>query len=172
MKFIGNIHSKPTQKVGFVMKTNGYKGWLRVFHYEEASKLPEKGDYLLVNPEGKWVPFLIEDVSDSASLVKLKHLDSDESASFLAGCDILEFSDESLEMSSEPTGLEGYDLLDQNGVMKGTILQLIEMPGHEVLEIEFNKENLLVPFHDSLIIEIDDEKKIVWMNWPEGLDEL
>jgi ribosomal 30S subunit maturation factor RimM len=31
---------------------------------------------------------------------------------------------------------------------------------------------LLVPFHDSLIIEIDDEKKIVWMNWPEGLDEL
>jgi ribosomal 30S subunit maturation factor RimM len=46
------------------------------------------------------------------------------------------------------------------------------MPGHDVLEINCNNQEVLVPFHESLIIDIDDDARTIVLKWPEGLEEL
>jgi 16S rRNA processing protein RimM len=172
MYFIGNIHSKPTHKVGFVMKTNGFKGWMRIFLNTDATCIPQKGEFLFLNPEGKWVPFLIEDVSDSASLVKLRHIDTVTDANKYIGCDLVEFIDAENHQNIEDTGFRGYEVFDEKKILKGTVIQLINMPGHDVLEIDCNNQKVLVPFHESLIIDIDDDARTIVLKWPEGLEEL
>ena len=101
---VNNIHSKPTQKVGFVLKPHGYKG-----HLKFQSDFDIEDDFLLLEINQKFVPFEIEGINPQGSIIKLKGIDSETEASLLSGLSILAFSD---EVEREELDFEGYTLTD------------------------------------------------------------
>jgi len=167
-----NIHSKPTQKVGFVLKPHGYKGWLRIqIEQEEIEDIVFQSDFLFLELQDQWVPFKIEDYNPNIPAVKLFHLDSETDTTPLLGTSILLFSDlipEDLEQDS----FENYSIYDSDNCFKGVVVSEINLPGHVVLEIKLDSKVYMVPFHPDLVIEIDEETKVLKMKIAEGLVDL
>ena len=91
-----NIHSKPTSKVGFVLKTHGYKGFLKIVIDDEDF---EPNDFLLIEINQKFVPFQIESYNPQSDLIKLKGFDSDIAVQDFVSANILKMEEISEELT-------------------------------------------------------------------------
>jgi ribosomal 30S subunit maturation factor RimM len=167
-----NIHSKPTQKVGFVLKPHGYKGWLRIhIDEEEIEEIVFQSDFIYLELQNQWVPFKIEDYNPNIPAVKFFHLNSETDTTPLLGASILLFSDlipEDLNQQS----FESFKVFDSNDSFKGIVVSEVILPGHVVLEIELDSKVYMVPFHPDLVLQIDEESKVLKMKIAEGLEDL
>lgn len=159
-----NIHSKPTQKVGFVVKTHGFKGQLKLELDEDF--IPE--DFLLLAINQKFVPYQIESFNDQASIVKLKDIDNEEMASQLTGLDILDFIDEVLDA----VNYNQFELVNLQDNKSYQITNTIEMPSQILLEIRVEYKDVLIPLHQDLGLRIDEDEKKIYLNFPEGILDL
>ena len=68
--------------------------------------------------------------------------------------------------------LEGYSVFDMKGIRWGEVTS-IDMAGrNRLIEVNDGVNHIMVPFNDSIVVEIDEcEKKIV-LDPPEGLRDL
>jgi len=55
-----------------------------------------------------------------------------------------------------------------HGVL-GEIKEIIEYPQQEMAAIIIKEKEVLIPLNEQLILEIDEEKKLISMDLPEGL---
>ncbi|MEZ4805663.1 MAG: hypothetical protein R2852_09325 [Bacteroidia bacterium] len=69
-----NIHARPTRQVGFVLKTHGFNGQLKI-ELEDEYKLSE---FILLEINGKFVPFAIQSFNQTSGILKLSDFDSIE----------------------------------------------------------------------------------------------
>ncbi len=159
-----NIYSKPTKKVGFVLKTHGYKGYFKLVITDDEY-LPS--DYLLVGINEKFVPFKIESYNESSDLIKLKEFNNENEIHFLMSCAILDFEEQREDNSLNK--IIGYELTDINSKQSFVITNIDWIPNNPLIEIRNGFKDTLIPFHDDIIIEIDEEKQTVVANIPDGL---
>lgn len=167
------IHSKPTIPVGFVAKTHGVEGCIKVnWDNPESIEIPVEGGFLLLVLEGAWVPFLIEQVQ-AQSIYKLAWVQNVEHAQNLLGAEVHLFGD-ALPKESISTNalLEGFELHDQEGTYVGKIMSLEDYPGHQILEVMFQEQCILVPYHPDLIVHKDNSKRILQLIIPDQLLDL
>ena len=128
--------------------------------------------------EGRPVPFFISDLEYSgADILKLRFegYDSVGKISEFTGCRIFltdEINDDS-DKKADNQLLTGYQVFTQEKKLLGHISDIISNNGQWLLNVAAsNKKNLLIPFHEDLIISIDKKKKVVIMDIPEGLLEI
>ncbi len=150
--------------MGFVVKTHGYKGQLKI----EVDEEYEFQDFLLLSINQKFVPFEIENVNEQGFLIKLKNIDSEDKASELVGLDILEL----LELEKENSTYNNYSLVNLIDGVKYSITNTIELPSQILLEIRVNYKDILIPFHEDLGAKIDETNKTIYMNFPDGILDL
>jgi len=63
----------------------------------------------------------------------------------------------------------GYTLIDEHHGDLGKIEDVQEFPHQEMAFFHYNNKEKLVPLNDSLIIRVDKEKQIIYVDLPEGL---
>lgn len=167
MKHLGanNIHSKPTRKVGFVLKPHGFNGHLKIDLSDES----DLGEFLFLLLNDKFVPFQIEHFNVNANIVKLKGLDSIESVEGFVGTTIVILEQ---EPESERLDLNGYTLIDKVSGEKFEITGIVEMPGNILIEFRNKYKDHLLPFHEDIVESIDHENLIVYAVFPEGILDL
>ncbi|MCC6818675.1 MAG: hypothetical protein IT245_07280 [Bacteroidia bacterium] len=168
MKHLGanNIHSKPTSKVGFVLKTHGYSGHLRVEFHENDFDLK---DFILFLINDKFVPFRIESFNKNSGILKLKDFDSVDAVTQFLSLPIVELID--VVDSSLPNFI-GYNLHDSISGLEYPILNVIDMPGQTLLEFRCQYKDVLLPFHEDIISEINHDSKIIYATFPDGILDL
>ena len=172
-QIFGNIHSEPTQKVGFVVKTQGYKGAIKLnLETEEIESLLSEQEFLLLIKEGKWVPYLIEEFNPNNLVVKLADINSEEDAQKLIGHDVCLHNSILESIENSVFSFNGFVVLNQNKEKIGIVKDFIEMPGHSLLEVASENKDYLVPFHEDLIIEINEEKEYIILEIAEGLFDI
>lgn len=162
-----NIHLKPTQKVGFVLKSHGFSGQLKI-EIDNPEYTPK--DFILLLINDKFVPFKIESFNPQANILKLFGFNSVESVENLVALPIVQFvetSDLQIELN-----LVGYQLHDLISNQSFPITNVIEMPGHKLIEFRFNYKDGLLPFHEDIIAEINHENRCVYANFPDGILDL
>lgn len=159
-----NIHSKPTQKVGFVVKTHGFKGQLKLDLIE--GYIPK--DFLLLSINNKFVPYQIESLNEQANIVKLKDINNEDSANQFVGVDIVDFDDE-INNDIDYSQFKLVNLLDNKSYQ---ITNTIEMPSQILVEIRVEYKDVLIPLHQDLGLKIDEDKKQIYLNFPEGILDL
>jgi 16S rRNA processing protein RimM len=70
-------------------------------------------------------------------------------------------------------GLSGYKVYKIDNRLVGTIIDVIENPGQLLMNVRIKKDKeILIPLHEDLIIRIDNKKKIIKMDLPQGLIEI
>ena len=115
----------------------------------------------------------VEAIADDMALLTLEEIDSKEKITPLLKCNIqAREEDVSAEEPEDWEDLDGYLLIDKNEGIIGPIEELIEMPHQILAQLHYKGKEILVPMHDDLIIEIDDQQRRVTMNLPEGFFEI
>lgn len=89
------------------------------------------------------------------------------------GFDILIDRDEieDLEEGFYVFELIGYEVVDENDEFIGKVKAIEETGANDVIRIEREgKRDLLVPYVDAFVLEIEEETKKITIHWMEGLE--
>ncbi len=162
--------------LGRIIKVNGYEGAVIVKLEKIFTENIPRMESVFLEIEGKPVPFFISySEYNGADILKLKFegYDSAEKIKEFIGCNIFLTSNIIQKNQSETiTDLIHYKVM-HNGLLLGSVSDVIQNPGQLLLVVlsAYNKE-ILIPFHQHLIVNIDKRKKIIVMDIPEGLTEI
>jgi 16S rRNA processing protein RimM len=157
-------------KIGKVLKTHGYKGFLKIFIDAFYMDDFRAMNAIFVHD----LPYFIasrEINSESSAILSLEEIDSKEKAQALQGKEIFARTEDLTEILEEDVyaDLEGYSILDDKLGNIGVVEAIVELPHQHLAKISKDQKEILVPLNDALIVEIDDSEKIIRMNLPDGL---
>ena len=172
------IPKSDCEKIGFFKKTHGVRGEL-VLEFEPQYELSiENTDRYFVELDGLLVPFfLTEDgfryKTAETAILTFIGVETEKYAKRMVGNSVYLFKDEiQLDEESETDyRFSGFTLWDVALGEIGKIEQVDDYSGNIVFTVNYRGSELLVPFNDDFVHEIDVDKKIIRLNLPEGLVE-
>jgi len=164
------------EKIGFFRKTHGISGEL-VLEFESHFEFSvEEANRFFVELEGLLVPFLIKKEglrfrTANTAIVNLDFVESEKYAKRLVGksvylyiSEIIDEPDESLESQ-----FENYLLIDSKVGNIGMITHVEDFAGNIVLTVLYKGDELLIPYNDNLLVEVNEQQKTIELRLPEGL---
>ena len=123
---------------------------------------------------GQYSNHLIEllEISGEKSWIKFSGCDRREDAFHLSGLNILiprndfaALNDESLYLID----LIGYSVLDENRQNIGSVIDIMSLPAQNLIVVETNEKEVLIPFVDAHVSLFDKKKNILIVKDVEGL---
>jgi len=160
--------------IGYVAKPYGGNGTVLIALKALESKEFAKRNYVLLDIQQKLVPFFIEEcvLKNNNVYVKFCDIHSVEDAGKIAGLRIY-IEQSNADENDNAHALVSYSLFNAPNTFAGTITDVLEYPMQLLLEVETpHNTQILIPLVDEFIVEIDEEKRSITMNIPEGLLEL
>ncbi len=168
-------------KVGFVTKPKGLKGALRVSFEDFFTDylVEHELDFIFVNIKGQYAPFFIEKIDglDTHNVsIKFEDVENVKTAERLQNSSLYvdqDLVDKHMEVEEEEWAyLIGYTVLNQVGEMISKIEGIVYFPKHELLQLQYQNRELLLPIHEDMILHIDEDAKKIQMELPEGILDL
>lgn len=107
-------------------------------------------------------------------VLKFREYDSIEKAETLRNTDICVNESDAVELEDDEFfdwELEGCQVETIEGAKLGPVREILRTGGTEVLLIDGAEKELMVPFAESICIEVDIENKRIVVDPPEGLLE-
>ncbi len=156
--------------VGFIKKTHGFKGVVKI-HIENSKFTLNQKEPLMLEINKKPVPFFMEHISksDTEWQVKFEDIRSVEEADEIVGLSVFVESDENTIEEIWSPNAKGFKIIDKQLGPIGEVVQHIHKPGQDMLEVIFNSKTFYIPFVEEMIVDFDDEKQIIYTDLPEGL---
>lgn len=167
----------PSHKAGYLGKTYGTEGYLKVHILEGMEEYLLKSEFVFVDHNGQFVPYKIVNKDQASHLVlQLANHESKESAQDLVGLDIYldEWNLELEDLKGEETAAwVGWILLDHKGQEIGQITEIEEMPTQILATVLTHQENeVKIPLIEDWILDLDLEQQKLTIELPEGLLEI
>lgn len=169
-------------EIGKVGKPFGTEGLLRCFINARYLADFLESEVFFVRLTGQAVPFFIEGVEGDGEslLVQVEEMDDREEALKLSGKELylrmedLISDDRKTETASQQQYERwvGFRLKDQTLGELGQIESFIELPQQLLAILHYEGKEVMIPFQEKLILEINPSDKTVLMDLPEGLLEL
>ncbi len=167
------------EKVGFIRKTHGVQGEVILEfepHYEYSV---EEANRFFVELDGLLVPFFLEKdgfrfKTTNTAILNFEDVGSEEYAKRLVGMSVYIYQTEILDNHQQETiqsRFLDYMLSDEQLGELGRIEQIDDFAGNIVLTVNYRGNELLIPFNEDFLIELNDEQKTILMQLPEGLVE-
>ena len=161
-------------KIGRLGKPYGIRGEIS-FQFDDDIFDRVESEYLILDMDGILVPFFIEEYrfrKSSVAALKFQHIDSQERARELTGCDVFfpreMAEDDDMQMSW--AAIVGFELIDAtSGKTAGRIASVDDTTINILLELEDGK---LIPASEELITHIDTKKQQLFIKLPEGILDL
>ena len=161
--------------LGRLLKPHGIHGdMILKLNNLHPDDLPEMKS-IFIEIEGLIIPFFISqytDINESSILVGLDDIKSNEEAKKLIGCkiyitkDILDIPD-NLHLKSPD--LIGYVVIDRKHGNLGKITDFLNITDNPLFKVTGKGKELMIPAHSDIILKIDNKKKTVTTEVPEGL---
>lgn len=161
--------------VGSLLKTTGNKGEIILKFNNDLSDKILKLESILVEVDGKLVPFFIESLkkkSTTTVVVKIEGIDTELSSSEFINSKfyISEKQKDILEIEvSDFEDVKGYRVHDEKGNEIGTVLEFIDISQNPLLNLKTKNGEVVIPANDDLVIEVDDDEKLIVMIIPDGI---
>lgn len=170
-------------EIGTIVKVHGLKGEMNVSVSNPVFDEVKKCDFLVCQKDGIFVPFFIESYrwkGNASILLKFDDVDSVEAANNFCGetlyfdrkCFTAKEAKEYDAQIEEEQGLIGYHVQDVTLGDLGEITDINDLTANVLFIIDHDGEELMVPAAEDLIVEIDDDNKIITMDLPAGLVNL
>lgn len=164
-----------TEEIGYISKTHGLKGHV-ILRLNELINIDEeaiKSIFLDIN--GSQVPYFIEECrpNNTGYIVKLETIDTVDTSKKLIGKKAFALPDFILEEDESLKEFIGYSIIDTKLGNIGNIADVDEKTDNTIIKvIHPTGVEIILPFNDDFIIEIDDDLKTIEFNAPEGLIEM
>jgi 16S rRNA processing protein RimM len=158
------------REVGYFSKTHGLKGWLVLKQQTDFDI--ENTNALFVKTASGNAPHFVADVKETAGnlAVLLETVDNVDKAKVFLNKTIL--VDEKFILETDEENFNGYTIEFSGLAISGEIQGIIDMPGNSLFDVNIKGKQVLMPYTDDFIVEIDAKKKRIEYNAPEGLLDL
>lgn len=166
--------------IGYTKKAYGHSGELKFHIEEEYMEDFLANGHLFLSVQNKPLPFFIEGVRSGTDLiVKLEEVDTPAQAKELTSSEVfLREMDISTKPVKVDTGeftyemLVGFLLIDAERGEIGPITEVKEHKFQDLLIVNYEARELMIPLHEDLIESVDPEAKKITLRLAEGLLEL
>lgn len=163
-------------QLGKITKPFGYKGQVVFFLDVDCPDDYQGLDAVFVEVKNSLVPYFIKEIkiNGNKAVVTFEETTPDEAAA-LVGCRLFL----PLAMLPKLDGnrfyfheIIGWKVIDQEKGDIGTIASVIDYPAQALFQIMNNDKEILIPVIDQVIKKVDREKKIIFIEAPNGLIDL
>jgi 16S rRNA processing protein RimM len=163
-----------TQEIGYISKTHGLKGHV-ILRLNELVNIDENIKSIFLDLNGSQVPYFVEDCrpNNTGYIIKLETIDVVDTSKKLIGKKAFALSDFILEEDESLKEFIGYAIIDSKLGNIGNITDVDEKTDNAIIKvIHPSGVEIILPFNDDFIVEIDDDLKTIEFNAPEGLIEM
>lgn len=176
------IRKEDIVAIGKFQKTHALQGELNAI-VDVQEDYAEDDKPFIVDVDGIYVPFYIESIRPKGStsyLVKLAGVDSLEEAQqfvnkeiYAMRSDLIDYFETDGETFVDPDDIEGYEVVDSRLGDLGKVKEVNDATANVLLVVDTpDGDELLVPFVDEFVEEIDQDNKRIVVSLPEGLLEI
>ena len=159
-------------RVAQVLKSNGTDGELLLSFFDIAPEDMDLQEPVFIEFDGLPVPFYFESCTprgNNRALVRLTGVRSLKDADELAGQSV--YADYFEEEEEE--ALVGWKVCRADGQTVGTVVDYEDIPGNLCLWVERpDGEEVLLPFHEDLVVSVDESAQTLTLSIPEGILDL
>lgn len=162
-------------KIGKFGKPHGIKGEIS-FSFENDIFDRKDCPYLICDVEGILVPFFIKEYrfkGSETALITLEDVKSDTEAKRFKGLDVYfprEYMDENEDIEFTLDFFIGFSIIDEKRGTIGKVIDIDESTINTLFLVEDEHQNeIIIPASDDFVTNIDEEKKILYLDLPEGL---
>lgn len=163
--------------LGQITKTSGFEGAVSIrLEKSFIENIPEL-ESVFLEIDGRPVPFFISESEYSGSdILKLtfEGYESVESVNEFKGCRVFLTTQNTVNhLDTDIQQIAGYSVYDSDNILIGTVTEIIANTGQWLLTIlSPEKKKILLPLHEDLLVKIDNKRKRLVMEVPEGLLDL
>jgi 16S rRNA processing protein RimM len=164
-----------TEEIGYISKTHGLKGHV-ILRLNELVRIDEeaiKSIFLELN--GSQVPYFIEECrpNNAGYILKLETIDVVDMSKKLIGKKAFALTDFILEEEESLNEFISYTVIDSKLGNIGIIADVDEKTDNVIIKVVHpSGVEIILPFNDDFIIEIDDDLKTIHFDAPEGLIDM
>ena len=163
------MNNKNLVPIGSIVKHHGLKGDLKVFLYNEDSETLVSGITFWIKDNNKFVPFNLELTKGSKSnfLIKIKDLDNRESCAFLLKKEIYVSRSNFPDINEDEFYINdviGFDVQNETGKAYGFLKDILLIASKEILLVEYQNKEIMIPNVEDFVKLFDFENKIVIIN--------
>ncbi len=156
--------------VGKFGRPHGVKGWIRVISFTDPEEqLLNYSDWMIqTNIALELIKLEESRAVHDAFLVKVKGYDDRDLVKTLTNKEILIDRDQLKELPEGEfywTDLEGIKVVTTDGNDLGVIDHLFETGANDVIVSVKDGKRILIPYIDTVIIEVDFDNNIMTVNW-------
>lgn len=165
-------------ELGFLTKPHGIKGHLVLKLTDVSFEEIEEMELVFVMIDGLPVPFFIEDFSKRNAdtiLIKLTDIDSESEARKYTKSEVfLNREVLTLPQAQQPNinVFKGFKVIDNRCGEIGSFDSLLDYDQNPVMRILKDRIEILIPFNQEFLLEIDEENRHILVDCPEGLLDL
>jgi 16S rRNA processing protein RimM len=163
-----------TEEIGYISKTHGLKGHV-ILRLNEYIQIDEGIKSVFLDLNGSQVPYFIEECrpNNTGYILKLETIDTVDTSKKLIGKKAFALADFILEDEESMNEFVGYAIIDTRLGNIGNISEVDEKTDNVIIKvIHPSGVEIILPFNDDFIVEIDDDLKTIEFNAPEGLIEM
>lgn len=163
--------------IGQILKPHGIHGEMS-FSFTTDVFDTEDVPFVILEKEGLFIPFYIDEYrfkGSTTGLLKLDGVKSDEQAREFMGLTIYlpksyleKVEDDEIELDY----FVGFTLVEEEKGVLGIISEVDQTTENVLFVIPLADDELLIPAGQDYIKEIDHDKKIIYMQLPDGLLDL
>lgn len=159
-------------KVGTVGKSFGVKGYNRIKIFDDYFDTVIEQKFVFLEVDNYHVPYRINEWRSSNQEVKFDDISDQVSADKLNALsvylpsELLKNDDEQLSV-----GFIGYTIFDLENEI-GLITDIMDLKEQILAQVQYQEKEVYIPIHESLIVDLKMDEKILVMNLPDGLLDL
>ncbi|WNJ17935.1 ribosome maturation factor RimM [Pontibacter sp. G13] len=173
------MHRSECIELGYVTKPHGLQGELKsVWDVHDIHEYSRSRILYLAKKDGPINPFRVESfhvINNKSALLSLKGVESRMDAEELGGSTIyfpLELLPKLKDGHFYYFQIMGFEVVDEKLGTLGNIVQVVDQAAQDLLVMEYQGHEVLIPMTDQFVKNADLEAKQVFTNLPEGLMDL
>lgn len=157
--------------IGEIKRTHGVRGEVQLKLRDGIELNTGKIKFLLLSEKNAQpVPWFPEKFTPYAGgfIVKFETVNTEKDARRFAGSKV--FCDAEAAEETEEVSLEGFEVEDENMGVIGNVASVMEYPSQIILAvITKDGKEILLPYNEQFVVEVDEEEKRIIYSAPEGL---
>lgn len=173
------IQKNTCQEIGYLQKPHGIKGGISLVFEPQYELSLENEPTLFLEMDGLLVPYFFADDgirirSSELAIIHLGWVKDEIDARKICGSSVYLKDQDFIVPEEELTihHLVGFELHDENIGRVGRIEKVEDFGGNLLFMLSFQGKEVLIPFNDDLLISLDEEKKTISMQCPDGIFDL
>lgn len=159
-------------KIARVLKSNGTDGEIILGFREFDAEDINLKEPVFIYYDGLPVPFFIKSFvpkGSSRAYVRLSDIICHEDAEEIIGRSVFAERESVSNDEDDLSMIIGWTLKDSEGIRIGKIIDFEDIPGNLCIVAETEKGQVMIPFHEDLILSLDEALREIEMSIPEGL---